>query len=355
MMTWKWVNPGVLWFLPLVPFLIYGIFIFYKRKQEQIEKIFGHSVYQFLTATNSPFNVKWKIILETLALVFFLVALARPQFGESQQKIKSQGVEVMVLFDVSESMLAEDMAPSRLDFAKKELNRFLDLLPGSKVGLVAFAGSAALVSPITTDASALKMFTEFLDTQTVSSQGTDFKKALEEAETAFERGGQGNDPATRVTRVILLISDGENQEEGAFEVVERLLEKGVRIFSIAVGSEKGGAIPQRDINGILRGYKKNKNGEQIVTSVNGNALKELAQKGKGSFYFASLEGTYLKNLVVDINKLDKSDFDTQMLTLYEERYQGFLFIGFLFAFFAIFIKSRKGGVTRWRGRFEVPK
>jgi Ca-activated chloride channel family protein len=261
----------------------------------------------------------------------------------------------MILFDVSESMLAEDMAPSRIEFAKKEVNRVLDLLPGSKVGLVAFAGSAALVSPITTDASALKMFTEFLNTETVSTQGTDFKKALEEADLAFERGGQGTDPATRVTRVILIISDGEDHEEGALEVAKKIADKGVRIFAVAVGTEKGGAIPQRDINGILRGYKKTKEGQQIISTVNGNALKEIAQKGKGSFYFASFEGTYLKNLAADIDKLDKAEFDSELVTQFEERYQGFLFVGFLFAFFAILIKSRKSGANQWRGRFEVQK
>jgi Ca-activated chloride channel family protein len=354
-MSWKWGNPQVLWFLPFVPLIVYFIFRFYRRKMQAVESIFGIQVFHFLTATNSATNVRWKIIFEALALVFFLFALARPQFGESQQKIKSQGVEVMVLFDVSESMLAEDMTPSRLEFAKKEVNRFLDLLPGSKIGLVAFAGGAALVSPITTDASALKMFTEFLNTETVSTQGTDFRKALEEADLAFERGGQGTDPATRVTRVILIISDGEDHEEGALDAAAKITDKGVRIFAVAVGTESGAPIPQRDINGILRGHKKSRDGKQINSTVNGNALKEIAQKGKGSFYFASFEGSYLKNLVADINKLDKAEFDSQLITQYEERYQGFLFVGFLLAFFAILIKSRKSGVSQWRGRFEVQK
>lgn len=354
-MSWQWGNPHVLWFLPFVPIVVFFIFRFYRKKMQAVENIFGTQVFNFLTATNSPTNVRWKIIFEAIALVFFLFALARPQYGENQQKIKSQGVEVMVLFDVSESMLAEDLVPSRLEFAKKEVNRFLDMLPGSKVGLVAFAGNAALVSPITTDASALKMFTEFLDTSTVSSQGTDFKKALEEADLAFEHGGQSTDPATRVTRVILIISDGEDHEEGALAAAEKIADKGVRIFGVAVGTEKGATIPQRDLNGILRGNKKTKDGKEIVSSVNGNALKEIAQKGKGSFYFASFEGSYLKNLVTDIDKLDKAEFDSQIITQYEERYQGFLFVGFLFAFFAILIKSRKGGATQWRGRFEAQK
>lgn len=351
--NWKWDQPFWLLVLFLVPFLAIFCLKILNNRIKTMENVFGESVLKFLASTVSGRKTKLKLLLEMLGVTFFILALARPQFGEKPQSIKSQGIEMMILFDVSESMMAEDVAPSRMEFAKKQMMQLLDLVTGSKVGLVAFAGSAALVSPITTDASALKMFIDSLSIDSVSSQGTDFKKALEEAEGAFERGGQSVDPTTRVTRVILIVSDGEDQEEGAMQAASKLTEKGIRIFSVAVGTEKGGNIPLRDPNNILRGYKKNKQGKEIITTVNGEALKALAQKGKGSFYFSSMDDTYLKNLASDFDHLDKAEFDSQFITRFEERYQGFLLMGFICFMVAWSLSGRRGASPSWRGRFEV--
>jgi Ca-activated chloride channel family protein len=318
-----------------------------------LQKSLGEKVLPFLISGISLPRLRIKLALLTLAMVPLVLALARPQFGESKENIKSLGIELMILFDVSQSMLAEDMSPSRLEFAKRELNRFLDKVPGSKIGLVAFAGSAALISPITTDSSAMKMFIESLSTEAISTQGTEFKMALEQAEVAYERGGQGDDPGAKVTRVILVVSDGEDQEPGALEAAEKLTAKGVRIFTIAIGTEKGGPIPLRDPNGFLRGYKKDSGGKQINTTSNGEVLKALAHAGQGSFYTAAFGGTYLNNLVEDINKLEKTEFDTQTLVNYQERYQAFLMIGILLLMVEMYLTIRRSQNNQWRGRFQA--
>lgn len=351
--VWRWSDPQYLFLLILIPFFYFFAVYWGRRKLKILQRNFGEKVLPFLMSGVSQNKFHFKLILLSLALVPLVLALARPQFGETKENIKSLGVELMVLFDVSQSMLAEDVSPSRLEFAKSEVIRFLDQVPGSKVGLVAFAGSAALISPITTDSSALKMFVESLTTESISTQGTEFKMALEQAEAAFERGGQGEDPSVKVTRVILIVSDGEDQEPGAITAAENLVTKGVRIFSVAVGTEKGGSIPLRDSNGFLRGYKKDSSGQVIISTSKGEILKSLAQAGKGSFYTASFGGTYLKQLVEDIDKLEKTEFDSKTLVNYQERYQLFLLFGILLVMLEVFISHKAPEYSLWRGRFQV--
>ncbi len=351
--VWRWANPFYLSWLILVP-LFYVLAQFWGRqKLKKLKAAFGQQVLPFLMSGLSEKKFQIKLVLLTLALIPLIVSLARPQFGESKENIKSLGVEMMLLFDVSQSMLAEDVSPSRLSFAKSEMVRLLDKIPGSKVGLVAFAGSAALISPITTDTSALKMFVESITTEAIANQGTEFKKALEQAEAAFQRGGQSESPEAKVTRVILIVSDGEDQEPGAIEEAEKLANQGVRIFSVAVGTDKGGSIPLRDNNGFLRGYKKDSSGQVIITTSKGDALKSLAQAGKGSFYTATFAGGYLDQLVEDIDKLEKTEFDSQTTVSYQERYQLFLLIGIIILFIEFLINVRAPLRTFWRGRFQA--
>lgn len=354
MTSWRWSDPLYLSWLVLVPIFYFVALYLGRIKMKKIRTAFGEKMLPFLLSGYSMRTHQIKLILCALALIPLIIALARPQFGESKENVKSLGVEMILLFDVSQSMLTEDVSPSRLEFAKHEVVRLMDQVPGSKIGLVAFAGSAALISPITTDSSALKMFIESLTTEAISTQGTEFKMALEQAEDAFARGGQGDsDPNAKVTRVILVVSDGEDQEPGALEVAEKLANKGIRIFSVAVGTEKGGSIPLRDGNGFLRGYKKDSSGQVIVSTSKGQILKSLAQAGKGSFYTASFGGTYLKQLVEDINKLEKTEFDSQTLMTFQERYQGFLLVGLIILMIEMLLSIYRTKGGEWKGRFQV--
>jgi Ca-activated chloride channel family protein len=275
--------------------------------------------------------------------------------GESQQQVKSEGVEIIFAVDVSESMMAEDVKPSRLAQAKAELSRLIDLMPGNKVGVVAFAGSAVLLSPLTNDPGAIKMYLESLEPSSVSSQGTNFTEALKVSKEAFERGGAATDEVVKVTRVILLASDGEDHEPGALEAAKKMSsDDGIRIFSLAYGTEKGGAIPVRDGMGFLKGYKKDREGQTVLTTVKGDALRALAEAGKGSFYFATFGGEQTKLLVEDISKLERTQFDTTMATQYEERFQSLLMIGIIIALIELFLGERRHRFRFWKGRYEVP-
>jgi Ca-activated chloride channel family protein len=200
----------------------------------------------------------------------------------------------------------------------------------------------------------LKMYLDALDTNSVSTQGTSFQDALKIAKDAFDRGGVSTDETLKVTRVILIASDGEDHEPGALEEAKKLVGDGIRIFTVAYGTEKGGAIPVRDGMGFLKGYKKDRSGQTVITTVKGDALRDLAAAGKGSFYFATFGGDQVKHLVEDINHLEKTQFDTTMAVQYEERFQIVLFMGIIIALIELFIGERRRGFRFWKGRFEVP-
>ncbi|MFM6928109.1 MAG: vWA domain-containing protein [Bdellovibrio sp.] len=350
----RFENLSAFNYLWLIPVIIIVGFFFDRRARKAMEKAIGSRLYPFLSSSVSNKKRSIKTILQVLTVLFFVIALARPQFGQSKQEVKSEGVEIIFAVDVSESMMAEDVKPSRLAQAKAELSRLIDLMPGNKVGVLAFAGSAALLSPLTNDPGAVKMYLDALDTNSVSTQGTSFQEALKIAKEAFDRGGVSTDETLKVTRVILVASDGEDHEPGALEEAKKLVDEGIRIFTVAYGTEKGGAIPVRDGMGFLKGYKKDRSGQTVITTVKGDALRDIAAAGKGSFYFATFGGDQVKHLVEDINHLEKTQFDTTMAVQYEERFQIILFMGIMIALIELFIGERRSAFRFWKGRYEVP-
>lgn len=330
--------------------------IFNKRSQKKLAHVFGSRLTVFLTSSLSIKKRRIKWALQFITLILLLIAWARPQMGQTRQEVKSEGFELMLMVDVSESMLTEDVKPSRLEQAKKELQRLVDLMPGNKTGVIAFAGNAALISPLTNDPSAVKMYLDSLTPDSVSEQGTCFECALKIAKEGFERGGASADESSaKVTRVILIASDGEDHEPGALDLAEKLKKEHMRLFTVAYGTEKGGAIPVRDPTGYLRGYKKDRSGQTILSTVNGEELRKLAAAGEGSFYFASFGGDHIKNLVEDFDKLEKTMFESSMATQYEEKFQIFIILALVFALIEIFMGEKNKSFRFWKGRYEVPQ
>ncbi|MBK7843302.1 MAG: VWA domain-containing protein [Bdellovibrionales bacterium] len=353
MSEYRFADPAALQLLWLLPvFFVFSIYLT-RAQTRKIAKALGSKLAPFLTSSVSTLRRRWKLVLELSAIGCFIFALARPQAGQSRQKVKSEGIEIVILFDVSNSMESEDVKPSRLELAKKEVGRLLDLMSGDRVGLIAFASSAVVLSPVSTDLSAIKMFVESLSPKSVSTQGTEFAKALREAKDAFRRGGIEADEDSSVTRAILIVSDGEDQEPGALKVAKELADEGIRIFSLGVGTEKGGPIPLRDEFGNLRGYRKDQSGKVILTQTKGTPLKELAREGKGSFYHATFGGNAPRALYEDIQKLEKSQFGSAIVTNYDEKYQGFLVAGLIFLLIELAISERRRSGRIWKGRFEV--
>ncbi len=349
----RFAHPEWLMLLWMLPALWFIAIVTSRRARARLNKGLGERMAPLLAKQVSPGRRKLKAVARSLALALAIVALARPQSGKGLSEIKVRGVEMMVAIDISTSMLAEDVKPSRLQFAKAELSRLLDSLAGDKVGLVGFAGSALLLSPLTNDISSLKMFLDSLSPYSVATQGTFVMQALQEAADAFERGGTDDDERTKTTRVILVMSDGEDQEKGALELAKKLASQGIRIFTIAFGTERGGTIPIRDERGYLRSYKKDKSGKEVVSTVKGEFLKELARVGQGSFHFATFGGNEARAVKADLDKLQKSEFASSMTTQYEERFQWFLIASLIFVLLDLLIGEKGRGDRVWRGRFEA--
>lgn len=353
MSEFRFESPAFLTMLWLLPIFVILTLWQWRVSRKRMAKALGTKMAPFLLNSVSTTKRKWKLFLQITAIGLCIFALARPQSGQSSQKVKSEGIEVMFLVDVSQSMLAEDIKPSRLELAKKDIIQFLDLSSGDRVGLIAFAGSSILLSPMTSDKAALKMFVDSLSPQSVSLQGTEFRKALDEAKEAFKRGGVEADQQTAVTRAIVIASDGEDQEAGALEAARELAKTGVRIFTLGFGTEKGAPIPVRDEFGKLRGYLKDKSGQVVLSTSKGTVLKELAEAGRGSYYQATFGGNQMKLLREDIEKLERSVFDSAEVVNYDEKYQPILFCAILLVLIELFLGERKGAQRLWRGRFEV--
>ena len=349
----KWGNPNAFYYLILVGLFALVYILFEKLFSEKLNKVFGKKVAVYLTQSVSLTRRRLQVVLQVTGLIFLVIALARPQAGESQQEIKSEGIEMLILADVSDSMMSEDVRPSRLAQMKIELSKLLDLMPGNKIGVIAFAGSSALLSPLTSDPNALRMYIDSLDTNSVSSQGTNFETALSYAKEAFEKGGVTQDKSSRTTRVVLVTSDGEDQEKGALEVAGKLAKEGIKIFTIAYGTEKGGAIPVRDSYNAMTGYKKDSSGQTVLTQVRGDFLKSLAEAGGGNFYFSFVNSDHLKKFVSDIGELEKSQFQSSTMTQYEEKFTLPLLLGILLIFASLFIGDRRTVTGEWKGKYET--
>lgn len=349
----RFANPSafqLFWFIPLCLVIAY---FFERRMRSQITKAFGTKITPFLTASVSRPRRLSKIFLKMGALACFITALAQPQLGKSLQEVKSTGIEIMLAVDVSNSMLAEDVKPSRLAFAKSEIERLLNTLSGDKVGLIAFAGSSVLVSPLTNDKSALMMFVDSLSPESVQTQGTNIRRALDEASEAFQRGGTENDEKVRVSRVILILSDGEDQEIGALEEAKKLAGEGTRVFTVAFGTERGAPVPVRDERGFLRGYKRDQAGQNVMSVVKGDFLRQLAQAGQGSFHHASFGVNQAKQLKDEFDRLEKAEFASSLATNFDEKFQIPLAIGIVLALIDLFLGEKRKTGRIWRGRFEV--
>jgi len=330
-------------------------FAFYDRvRLTRLQEAFGKKMGSFLTTSVSLPKRRLHIALQALTLIFFLIALARPQLGSRQEEVKQTGTEMIFAVDVSNSMLAEDDKPSRLEHAKKELSRLLDKLSGDKVGILAFAGSAALISPLTSDYSALKMFLEGLSPDSVSTQGTNFRSVIETAMKAFERGGVEGEGGATPTRVIFFASDGEDNNDKSLDgIIKKAYDAGIRIFGLGFGTVRGALIPIRDERGNLTGYKKDQQGQPVNTVPDEQFLSHIAQTGGGAYYHSTFDETELSSLLQDLGKLQKADFQSKMSVAYDEKFQIPLIIGLIFAALDFLLGTRRKSNQFWHGRFEV--
>lgn len=258
-------------------------------------------------------------------LFFVVLGLFRPQYGSQKLQLNAEGVELVFVVDVSQSMASEDVRPQRLKLAQIQLKNLTQILEGNRMGLIAFAGQVGVISPLTQDIGAINLFVESLDFDIFSEQGTNISFALQEAKALLERG-QGDQKSTR-TKVVVLITDGEDHSGEALNAVKELRSSDIRTFVIGVGTTQGGKIPMKDKYGQTTGYLTSSSGATVVTKPNFSFLKELSKAGGGGFYKLDFGSAANNALAKDFESLQKSKFESQSFEVKGEYFQIFIAIG----------------------------
>ena len=295
-----------------------------------------------LSPDRSRFKPNLKLILLSLALLFMVFGLINPKIGTQLETVKREGVDIVFAIDVSKSMLAEDVAPNRLEKSKRLVSALLNQLASDRVGIIAYAAQAVPQLPITTDYSAAKMFLQALNTDMLSSQGTALDSAIDLAATFFDDEDQTN-------RVIFLISDGEDHSEDAQNAAARAAELGIKIFTFGVGTEKGAPIPLKR-NGVVESYKKDLEGEVVITKRNAEVLEAIAKATEGAFQDGNQTQAVLDFVSEELKAMDKKEFEAKKYVTYKDRFQAFL-IGALFLLVLdLFLFETK---TKWVQRLNL--
>ena len=321
----------MLWWLITIPVFVVAYVICTKRKQRQLTAFGDPELMAQLMPDASKSRPIWKFSLLIVALILLIIAVARPQYGQQEKTIKRQGIEVMVALDVSNSMLAEDVAPNRLDRAKQILSKMIDNMVDDNVGLVVFAGDAFTQLPITCDYVSAKMFLNTITPNLIPTQGTAIGAALQTAITSF--GPQESDAG----RAIILITDGENHEDDAIAAAEKANELGIQVFVIGIGKPEGAPIPKPGTND----YFKDRAGQVVVSRLNEDMCKKIALAGNGIYVRCDNTNTAMRALQPELDRVATTELETTIYADYNEQYQSFVLIALLLLMIEFFILSRK--------------
>ena len=287
----------------------------------------------------------WKAGLLLVAMLLLATALARPQFGSRIETVRREGQDIMIALDLSASMVAEDMAPNRLEKAKFAIADLIDRLEGDRVGLVAFAGEAFVQSPLTLDYGAARLFLNAMNPDVISVQGTNLGQAVAVALDAFAQ-------TDRRHRVLVVITDGEDHEGEVDDAVERALEAGVRIYTVGIGSAEGVPIPRFDATGRPQGFTRDEDGAVVTTRLDEATLQSIATRTGGDYYRASPAGTELAQLAESLTGGEGEEFETEQVTTFDEQYQIFLGCALILLVGEVLVPDRRRIRTAWTGRFR---
>lgn len=323
----------LLFILPVVV-VIFLINLYWKRKKQ---REFGDlELLKRLSPERSVFKPILKLVVMLLALAALILGLVNPKVGTKVETVKREGIDIVFAMDVSKSMLAEDVAPSRLEKSKQIVSQIINQLGSDRIGIVVYAGSAFPVLPITTDYSVAKMFLQSVNPEMVSSQGTSLDEAIKLSATYFAE-------KSKTSKLLIMISDGEDHSEGAEAAAEEAKKLGMKIITIGLGTEKGATIPLKK-NGIVESYQRDNNGEVVITKLNPNSLKTIAKITGGGYTNGNNTKEVLEYIKGTLDKIQKTEFEATEMAGFQSQFQWFLGIGFVLLFLDIFFLERK---TRW--------
>lgn len=283
----------------------------------------------------------WKFGIYIIIYTLLIFGLANPQIGSKLEKVERQGVDLMIALDVSNSMLAEDIKPNRLERAKRAISKLVDNLQGDRIGIVVFAGRAYTQLPITSDYSAAKLFINTIDTDIVPTQGTSIGQAISLSMEAFEKSDH--------EKAIIIITDGEDHDDDPVTAAEDAAKNNVSIYTIGIGLPEGAPIPTYS-NGKQTGFKKDLNGKTVVTKLDELTLQKIAAAGKGIYVRANNTTAGLKDVFERINKMDKKKYESKVFSDYEDRFQYFLALAMIILVLEQFVTDKR---SKWAGRFNI--
>ncbi len=342
----RFAYPGylhVLWLIPV--FLVFFLWVS-KLRQRSLE-LFGEShLVTKLSRTVSRRRQRVKMALILLILLFLGIAIARPQIGTHAVPVKTEGIDLVFALDTSLSMLAEDIKPNRLERAKHEIAALMDKLHGDRVGIVIFAGTSFIQCPLTFDYSAAKLFLDAVDTNSISVPGTALEEAIYTSIRAFENS------LGETSKVIIFLTDGESHEGDSMKATEEAEKRGIKVYTIGIGSQKGEPIPIRDEQGNLIGYKKDNDGNIIMTKLDQLTLEKISVLTDGQFYRVSSGGIELEKIYADISRMEKTLQDERLVMHYEEQYQYFVGIALVLILVETSLTDRRKVKKVWEGRFK---
>ncbi|MCF0224269.1 MAG: VWA domain-containing protein [Fibrobacter sp.] len=341
----RFAEPMFLWGLLTLPLFALLFVYAYHRRKKLAARFVSLSMLPKLTTSMSPWKRLAKVLILLLAIAFLFVALARPQWGRKLEHIERKGLDLVLLQDISLSMLAEDVKPNRLTRSRHEISSFLESLSGDRVGLVAFSGEAQVMVPLTLDYGTVQMMLREL-TPGWLMPGTNLENAIRKGMDMYRNSNSGGKYS-----VMILMSDGEELEAAAVNAAKEASEMGIRIYTIGIGSKEGVPIPVPSKNGEVA-YKKDMQGNIVTTRLEDGTLQEIANATGGLYFYASPGEFQLQKVLTEIANMEKKEQATDRMENYQDRYQIFLgFAAFLLLIEAL-ISERVRRHRKTTGRFN---
>ena len=330
----RFAYPNFFYLYWLLPVLALFFLWSFRRKRKLLQQIGDEELVDQLTRSVSRKKQTWKTVLILLTFVVSVFALADPQIGTKLEEVKRKGVDIFIALDVSKSMLAEDVAPNRLEKAKHEISTFIDRLQGDRIGLICFSGMAFVQCPLTLDYSAAKLFLNDLDTDIIPQPGTEIGSAIRTAMQSFVTKELKH-------KVLVLITDGEDHESEPLKAAKEAVKEGIIIYTIGIGSPQGAPIPEFDSNGNRIGYKKDGSGKIVTTKLDMLTLEKIAFETGGKYYISSTGESELNKIYEEISKMEEKELSSRQFTQFEDRFQLFLLFGLILLIIETLLGERR--------------
>lgn len=329
----RFSHPEYLNLLYALPVLVAAFWYLGRNRKRLLQNFADIELHKTLFPTDSNLKRWTKFMLILLALTCLVFAAANPQVGTKMQEVKQTGIDVFILLDVSNSMMAEDIKPNRLEKAKYQISNLINKLRGDRIGLIIFAGQAFVQIPLTTDYAAANLFLSAVDVNSVPSQGTAIASAINLATASFD--------TLSTQKVIIAISDGEDHEGDIQKAVENATSRGIKIYTIGLGSQSGVPIPVYNNRKQMVGFKKDREGNTVLTKLDEEALKKIAIDGNGKYFRGTNYEDHLDKIYTELSELEQTEFGVKKVTDYEDRFYFFLIPSLILLVLEFFISEKK--------------